>query len=937
MTSEYLTSTTMTKETLIQLIIQYQSCTNFVHMAQNSTEKLYPISFSVKICTAILLTNLAEPNMVNVNCNDKLLPYVACMASVKQNKMLNYHSQHTEHCPAETLFLDRKCLHFQWVESQRKLAKLLLKEQNLILSLKSLHNIGILTDSVQGQFPPVFVLSMENRSKVIMVSCQKLHCKKACTNDPISTSHVSGFAILPVPLADIFTGGLTLKCKTGVHVNVMVICDGQVDCAQDKSDEMDCHYSNSVLLNQSNIPRRFLFFVTVEGDHVLFGSKPSINTLGDFLKVSCTDSPILFFQNDLVVDCSPSEEQNLIELLSGIPAHCETPSQLPCQEGHTKCFNVSNICMYMFNMYNHLHPCRNGGHLENCYDFQCVRSFKCTTSYCIPWTYVCDGKVDCPTADDENVFNMCQKVKRKCTGKYKCSRTSQCILLVSLCDGLPDCPIKDDEFLCQLKHLSCPTDCNCLALAIKCTKHKGLLKAYPFLSIFLSRSPTVHKYSTKFQETLFLWIQDSNVTQIVEITLPETLLFLDMADNIIDSIPGESFHQNPKLRSLGLENNNITKISEGPFVHLTDLRRINLSSNPIMEFLTSDLPSTMSLLSVLDTIFEYIDTSTFKLAMPQVVQVSDYHICCFVPQNTHCTAHIPWFRSCGDLLEDMTSKVGSYLLSTLLLVANILSICVHIWNKKTFNKAYLAAVLSGNIHNLSLAVYFITLWANDLMLKGMYVEYDYQWRRGSTCFVAAGMHLQFVLSSQLLSTFVSLCRLMVVIHPITTQFKRLKPVSKYLVFVSLVSIIFVVSTVVMIFITGPEIPDKFCTIFHDPTKKLVSVQTAIWGSFITHLVSMTTICLMHITIIHKSKESHKIITVTKACQDSGLQVQLALISASIILSWTCYNIIILTALHLQSYPMALFSSVLVFVQPIYPTLNPVVLSGFVLKSTAKGK
>ncbi len=528
-------------------------------------------------------------------------------------------------------------------------------------------------------------------------------------------------------------------------------------------------------------------------------------------------------------------------------------------------------------------------------------------------------------------------MKQKCADKYKCSRTSQCILLVSLCDGLPDCPMKDDEFLCQLKHLSCPANCSCLALAIKCTNHKGVLKVYPFLSIFISNSPVVHKYSAKFQQTLFLWIQDSDVSLIIEITFPETLLCLDMAYNILDSITEESFYQSPKLRVLCLKNNKITKILRGSFLHLTDLRTINLSSNPLTEFLASDLPSTISLLSVLDNFFEFIDKSTFKFVIPHVVQVSDYHICCFVPQNTHCTAHIPWFRSCGDLLEDMASNVGSYLLSTFLLVANILSICLHIWNKKVFSKAYLSAVVSGNIHHLSLAVYFHILWANHLVLKGVYVEYDYQWRRGSTCFVAAGMHLQFALSSQLLSAFVSLCRLMVVIYPMTTQFKRFKPVSKYLVVISLVSIIFVVSTVVVIFITSPEIPDKLCTIFHDPTKKLVSVQIAIWGSFITHLLSMTTISFMHIGIIHISKESQKKITVTKTSQDSVLQVQLALISASMILCWTCYNITILTTLHLPYYPMVLFSSVLVFVQPIYPTFYPVVLSGFVLKAAAKEK
>ena len=62
-------------------------------------------------------------------------------------------------------------------------------------------------------------------------------------------------------------------------------------------------------------------------------------------------------------------------------------------------------------------PCRNGGHLENCEKFECNVMFKCPNYYCVPWTYVCDGKWDCPYAEDE--FNI-----EVCIGKSMCEKFS---------------------------------------------------------------------------------------------------------------------------------------------------------------------------------------------------------------------------------------------------------------------------------------------------------------------------------------------------------------------------------------------------------------------------------------------------------------------------------------------------------------------------------
>ena len=63
--------------------------------------------------------------------------------------------------------------------------------------------------------------------------------------------------------------------------------------------------------------------------------------------------------------------------------------------------------------------------------------------YCIPYRYVCDGKWDCWSGEDEisctnyNSINM-----------FKCKLSSSCIHVKNVCDGRKDCPLKDDEMIC---------------------------------------------------------------------------------------------------------------------------------------------------------------------------------------------------------------------------------------------------------------------------------------------------------------------------------------------------------------------------------------------------------------------------------------------------------------------------------------------------------
>ena len=102
------------------------------------------------------------------------------------------------------------------------------------------------------------------------------------------------------------------------------------------------------------------------------------------------------------------------------------------------------MCIYRLNRNNLLTPCRNGKHVANCRLIQCNMKFKCPDFYCIPWSYVCDGKWDCPGGYDE-VKELKSGINRDCINMFKCMNSQKCIHVGDFCNGLKDCSAEDGE------------------------------------------------------------------------------------------------------------------------------------------------------------------------------------------------------------------------------------------------------------------------------------------------------------------------------------------------------------------------------------------------------------------------------------------------------------------------------------------------------------
>ncbi|XP_033333706.1 sortilin-related receptor [Megalopta genalis] len=105
--------------------------------------------------------------------------------------------------------------------------------------------------------------------------------------------------------------------------------------------------------------------------------------------------------------------------------------------------------------------------------------FQCFNGDCIPNAWVCDGSIDCRTAEDET---HCVPEQGFChEGQFKCRLDGACISIRDVCNGFEDCPDGTDEYGCTTElHISpaatpsCydglfPCDeINCIPLAAYC-------------------------------------------------------------------------------------------------------------------------------------------------------------------------------------------------------------------------------------------------------------------------------------------------------------------------------------------------------------------------------------------------------------------------------------------------------------------------------------
>lgn len=697
----------------------------------------------------------------------------------------------------------------------------------------------------------------------------------------VHAAHSSGFTVWESPLKVGKTRINLFQCKDGTFMSVIFVCDGRNDCVGDNSDEALCtcsgkqgQESSSALCKTTSTKQECgpLFFIGSNGKCKTYQSVAdeeewyfldSGEKYGVSQTLLCKNNESGFL-NDLFGDCFQSSEDEptlKLQMTNNSFFQCRKPYELQCRPGHPKCFNITDICIYSLHK-NIMFPCRNGGHLHNCQEFECNTKFKCHMSHCIAWSYVCDNKWDCPDGEDESV--RCRHTYH-CENLFKCKGTHQtCIHVEEVCNGIGDCPQNEDEVACELHNMLCLAGCSCLFMAMQChTAHSVEYSVtFPFLFVSITKTTFVVHLLHLFESALFFILTSNQITKLSHRELPVKLMLLNLSFNHLILLESSFLESKLFLKKLLIISNNISTVNQKAFHDLPQLSVIDLSNNPLTLLSKTNFEGTkqIKIFSINHVNSSAISHGLLPKWPIQVIETTSFYICCHKADNQHCEADKAWHNSCT-LLPHVGMVVLFGLEGNMILCLSIISIFLHMVVKHA-SKAFTMIVAVINTTDLLCVLFVLTIFIADILFKKVYVLSDVSWRQSNFCLLASSSLLLFAILSQALLILLSVSRLMVVIKPMTTSFKSKSFVSKciaVLVLTSLtIALLFEVSFVLSL---GVQ-PFDLCLPFIDPAGSILSAILT-WFLILTHCSTSVSIIALHIALVHSLIQSQKNIQKSK--------------------------------------------------------------------------
>ena len=914
-------------------------------------KQIQPVMSGERNCTMMLLDNLAYPQWASIDCNAKLLLDSVCVVQKSSHKSANQNTTSGKfHCKQkDSVQFKNTCYTLFWFSGIFSRKKKSEKPHLELVSLKTLTMLEFLFVAVNGQLTPIFTLH-HHPEHLFRVTYTKYFSRLFFYAQPIKitgNTTACGFFMeksktVEPDISPVF--GNVHKCTNEVYISGISVDSGHVDCPADTSDESDSgrkqdkcsplHHKSletetkykCVHFVKTLCPKNFLAIV-------LFTCKSGKAVSKQFV-------------DDLISDCgADAEDEHFYKslLLSGIQYKCNISAQIPCVSGHNRCHSVDDICVYKLDEFNILVPCRNGGHMQECQNFTCNAKYKCPSSYCLPFGYVCNGIWDCPNGDDEKII-MCNK-KGNCIGMFQCKNSHICIHLREICDNQLDCIQGDDEFLCALHNISCPGFCKCLYFAVACenaTKVIGLRIHSPFLSLYIKETPITnpHFLQTWTETIIITLINNSLYTFCDVVSNHPCLTTLNIKHNSLCFLSTDCFCNISKLKLLELSHNQIGVIRTKAFRNLPAVHFLNLSNNNLCD-LGNDIffqVGGLKHVSILSNLFPvYINRKTFLHTKIKLLESNDHHICCTLPEQTLCSVKMPWYASCSRLLPSLSMVVPLSTITAVILLTNMASVgfaahSIKLSKGKNDKTIFELFSLFINSSDTLCGVYFLILLCFHAHYKDKFFLHENLWQNSWSCLIVFMLSFLFSISSPIYLMLFAISRLMVILYPFDSQFKETSFVKRHLIVSLCVCLTLTLIVGVAYQLVYSAIPTNLCLPLVDPTNTNIIMKILTIFITLSQVIATIVITIAYSSAIWQRQYNKAKISQSKSKSSSSMVVQLLILTLSNISCWIPSGIIYFTSMLLETYPTDMVIWTTIVVLPINSIINPAVFVTLYIKS-----
>ena len=903
-------------------------------------------------CNIMLLSNLREPEWIPVHCHEKLLHFSICKFKNETNKTYNTHDYYF--CKSTNLLFNDKCYILLWNITWNTESDFCREYQTMGISLNELTTLYHIFDAVSSvdTFPNII---LQNHYQLHIIQIYKLFNRIHFKHIFKMTTFDSGHTICTYKRSKVTIGTNLFHCRKGGYILQKYVCDENKDCPNDSSDEDFCIcdqiYENIIKrrlcrvlkTNQSITYCTTNYYVSMKGscekyDFTAISAEPNTGNIVTFKMSSCDndESPNTSSADENEHNCGEKNKKDSL-LLSSMHTHHHL--LFHCMDSNTN-FNLGDFCWYKLDKDNQMIPCRKGDHLENCAQFKCNTKFKCPGYYCINWSYVCDGKWDCPYGDDELNNDVCIG-KKICNNMYKCSGVYRCISLGNVCDDHPDCIHKDDEMLCDLKFVQCSEACVCLSHAIACTMLKVKIFQFDFsvfmkVSIFESYIDSITTLENKLKNTYFVYLPRNNITTVCPLLFLSKLLLLDLQFNHLSEIRAKCLSVSAFLIKLNLNNNDIIYLSIYSFYDLYYLRFLDLSKNPFINVPSKCFYGIFSLkvLHLGKNKMKEIHVKAFVYSNIKIIKSVDYKISCICPKNAYCTSHPPWYASCSDILPGITFKTMYITISVSTISLNVMSILLQICRKHG-NKNFKIKVIGLHLGDSLCGVYLFIIWIYDHVFQGVHLINEELWKTHPMCFVTHGLVLWFVISIPISLVNLSTTRLKAVLHPLETRMKCQKEAIYQVIIVHLFALCVSIFFTLVLQFTETHLPTNLCLPFIHPSGSPIFTKVVSWIIILNQSVVSILISVINIFLMKNVNKSVGSIQTSQSSNTSNYKLmlfQLMLTGISNMLCWFPANAVYILAMFLPVYPINLVIWTTVAIMPLNSVINPCIFILMNLKS-----
>ena len=437
---------------------------------------------------------------------------------------------------------------------------------------------------------------------------------------------------------------------------------------------------------------------------------------------------------------------------------------LPCEEMKTD-FAVYDYCI-IHNKY----PCVYRKYSQICRPVLCVGMFKCRDYGCIRLSSMCDGHVDCPSAEDEySCFNI------SCPGLIKCRNENRCIGIEQMCDGVSDCIYSsDDEMTCN----KCSVGCTCAGYAMQCDNMKTII--YELVGINHVKSlilkgdiSTLYLTKSTYVELVSIDVSYCNIGSVISVIAKNNFRFSNVlhanfSNNYIkmDSFLFDAMFA--KLSILDLGNNLFTILVNSSFTNLIEIKILQFDNNPI-NYITLPIFKKFPHLWILNIKNVYLLTcklSTQKMHLNYSLHLitDDALFCCYFTSTMHCFT--PVVLKCYGFINNLSRRIIIYMLilSACIIVVSNTAIYLYSLVRQGFKNALISVLLNIGFSEILACIYISCILAADW--QDVNILY---WQTGNICIIIQKILTLALLSNIILRFLAALVLLLKIVYPFKHQ------------------------------------------------------------------------------------------------------------------------------------------------------------------------